>query len=81
MQLFFHLKDGLAVPKSLYISPALSYFFKVQPICKIVYLLVSNFASILFDFDLRERLVKQTDAQLLTKIDFWLFDLFFRHEA
>ena len=27
---------------------------------------MSNFASVLFDFGLRERLVKQTDAKLLT---------------
>ena len=35
-------------------------------IYKIVNSLVSNFASVLFDFDLRERLVKQTDTKLLT---------------
>ena len=39
---------------------------KGRSICKIVNLLVSNFASVLFDFYLNQRLVKQTDANLLT---------------
>ena len=36
---------------------------KGQSIWKIVNSLVSNFASVLFDFDPREKLVKQTDAK------------------
>ena len=34
---------------------------------------MSNFALVLFDFDLRQRLVKQTDAKLLTS---YLVDYF-----
>ena len=35
-----------------------------QSICKIVNTLVSSFASVLFDFDLRERLVKENERGL-----------------
>ena len=37
-----------------------------QSICRIVNSLVSNFASVLFVFALREKLVKQTDSKLHT---------------
>jgi hypothetical protein len=30
------------------------------------------FTSVLFDFDLRERLIKQTDTKLLTKVSFFI---------
>ena len=39
---------------------------KSRSVCKIVNSLVSNFALVVFDFDLRETLVKRTDAILLT---------------
>ena len=37
---------------------------KGRSICKIVNSLVSNFASVLFDFDLRQKLVKQTEVSM-----------------